>query len=181
MGIGAGWDLPPGSEPWTNFHWFQASTRGSILLVLLSQQPVWYTGHYVCGRMMPCIGEECEFCKSGIGAQIRYCFGVAEDATRRVGLIEFGQNNGQLLRDWAYRLGGLRGMSIEVEKHSRSAQSRTVVTFVDRPSPIWTDSAECPDVELALYLTWHKCGATMPRGMQERMEVRLRPGRTRTG
>jgi hypothetical protein len=171
-GVGSGWELPPGAEPWSDFHWFQSSTKGVLVLVLLSRSPVWYTGHFNGGRMAPCYNEGCEYCKAGIGSQVRYCFGVVDEVTRRPGLIELGKGNGELLRDWAYRSGGLRGLTVEISKHSRAQQSRTLVQYVDRPSPVWVETIDCPDVALALYLTWHKAGFKMPESFQREMMVR---------
>jgi len=167
--VGNGWDLPPGSEPWTNFHWFQPSVSGVLVLVVLSERPTWYTGHYYERRMCPCLGVGCRLCASGIGAQVRYCFAVAERSTRRVGLIELGRGNGLLVRDWAYSRGEMRGLMIEVSKHSRSPQSRTEVQRVHEDAPLWSVGILEPDPSLALYLTWHKAGLPMPQKFEEEM------------
>jgi len=169
MPVGEGWDLTPGAEPWSDFHWFQASTRGVLVLVVLSESAVWYTGHFVGGRMCPCIGHGCDFCAAAIGAQVRYCVSCAEVTSRRVGLIEFGRSNGLLLRDWTPRAGGLRGMTIEVSKHSKSVQSRTELAYVDRICEPWFLSLGVPDPCLALYLTWQKAGMAMPEVFAKRM------------
>jgi hypothetical protein len=177
--IGSGFDLPPGAEPWSDFHWFQASTKGIIVLVILSDQPVWYTGHYVGGRMAPCSGSGCDYCATGIGAQVRYCIAVAETATRRVGLIEFGRQNGLLLRDWMNRAGGLRGMVIEVSKHSKNVQSRTEIKYIDIPcEPFWR-GLEVPDCATALFLTWHKAGMRMPQELIEASRKKIQDQRDR--
>lgn len=167
MQIGKGFDLPPGAEPWTNFHWFQASTKGVQIFVVLSDEAVWYTGHYVSGRMAPCSGDGCDYCATGIGSQIRYCVSVADTSTRRVGLMEFGKSNGDLLRDWMNRNQGLRGMVIEVSKHSRNVQSRTDLTYIDIPCEPWWNGLEVPDPLIALYLTWHKAGFVMSQQLRD--------------
>jgi len=169
MGVGDGWELPPGSEPWSDFHWFQPSVRESMELVILSSEPIWYTGHYVGGRMCPCIGTGCEYCAAGIGAQVRYVFAVAETRSRRSGLIEFGRSNGYLIREWIGRSGQLRGMMLEVSKHGRSLQSRTEIAYVEHVCPPWYLGIPVPDVQLALFLTWHKAGMAMPAAWRDRM------------
>lgn len=179
MGVGVGWDLPPGSEPWTSFHWFQPSTRATLVLVILNDQPVWYTGHFVAGRMCPCTGAGCEYCDAGIGAQVRYAFAVAETTSRRAGLIEFGVSNGQLIHDWVHRRMTLRGMVIEVTKSSTHRQSRTNVAYADQAAPVWIDSITAPDPALALYLTWHRAGLKMPAAFQEMMSEFTRSRTTR--
>lgn len=177
--IGEGFDLPPGAEPWSDFHWFQASTRGDLVLVFLSDQPVWYTGHYVGGRMAPCAGSGCDYCATGIGSQVRYCMSVAEMSSKRVGLIEFGRSNGLLIQDWVHRRGGLRGMVIEVSKHSKNVQSRTVIRYVDLPCEPWYLGLEVPDASTALFLTWHKAGMRMPEELIESSRRKIQEKRER--
>jgi hypothetical protein len=120
-------------------------------------------------------------CAAGIGAQVRYCLAVAERSSRRVGLLELGRENGQLIRSWTSRNGGLRGMTIELTKHSRSVQSRTEVVYVDETCPPWYREVGVPDVLLALYLTWHKAGVKMPAAFAERMAASCSSRPTRTG
>ena len=127
--------------------------------------------------MCPCSGSGCELCSAGVGAQLRFVFAVAERSTRRVGLIEFGKGNGQLIRDWSERAGGLRGVCLEVEKHSRSNQSRTEVRYVEAPCEPWYLGLAVPDVQLALYLTWHKARMVMPAAFAERMSEGLQQAR----
>jgi len=170
--LGEGWDLPPGAEPWTDFHWFQASTRYTLRLVVLSDVPTWYTGHFVGGRMCPCSGPGCDYCAGAIGAQVRFCFGVVEPLSRRVGLIEFGRSNGMMIRDWANRSGSLKGVQIEVSKHSKSSQSRTEVKLIEETPPLWIASLQSPDPGISLYLTWHKAGMRMPAEFEARMAIR---------
>ena len=174
MPIGDGWDLPPGSEPWSDFHWFQASPRCELHVCILSENPVWYTGHYIGGRMVPCPGSLCEACAAAIGAQVRYCFAVAECVGRRAGLLELGRSNGLLVQDWSNRNGGLRGMVIHVSKHSKHPQSRTEIEYCEEVMPMWVERMEVPDPALALYLTWHKAGFPMPAQFAERMGFALR-------
>jgi hypothetical protein len=173
MSVGSGWDIPDGLKPWQNFHWFQPSPRSTIRLVILSEQPIWYAGHFVNNRMAPCCGQECDLCAAGTGVQIRYCFAVVEPLTRRVGLIEFGESNGRMIRDWGNRNGGIRGVQIEVFKHSKSAQSRTQINYIDEIPPLWIASCDIPDPALALYLTWSKANMPMPSEFALRMSAVL--------
>ena len=142
---------------------------------------MWYTGHFYGGRMVPCSGPGCEACGSAIGAQVRYCFAVAELESRRVGLIELGKSNGLLIRDWTARHGGLRGMVVRMSKQSKMAQSRTIVTYVEEAAPLWCVGVEAPDPALALYLTWHKAGFEMPAEFREQMSRLVREGQPRRG
>lgn len=167
MPIGEGWELPVESAPWSQFHWFRVSPRSALVVVLLSEEVVWYTGHFLEGRMNPCQGKGCELCKTGIGGQVRYVLPVAEVSTRRVGLLEVSRGIGQLVRSWIARHEGLRGMVLELSKHSLSKQSRTDVAYIDRPVPPWYLDLEVPDVRKALFLTWRKAGFEIPPGLSE--------------
>lgn len=129
--------------------------------------------------MAPCSGSGCDFCATGIGAQVRYTVACAETSTRRVGLIEFGRSNGLLLRDWMNRQGGLRGMVIEVSKHSKNVQSRTEIKYIDLPCEHWYLGMEVPDAATALFLTWHKAGMRMPQELVESSRKKLQEKRER--
>ncbi len=179
--VGDGWELPPGAEPWTDFHWFSCSARCDLHLVVLSEVPVWYTGHFLGGRMVPCVGSECDACAAAIGAQVRYCFAVAEMSSHRVGLIEMGRANGLQIEDWTHRNGGLRGMQLELFKHSKHPQSRTEIRYVESMMPAWAERLRAADPALALYLTWHKMGVPMPSQFAERMGFAVRSRRAAAG
>jgi hypothetical protein len=165
--IGEGWEVPSGEIPWSDHHWFRVSPRGALVVVCLSEGPLWYSGHFIAGRMAPCIGDDCPLCAEGVGGQVRYVFAAAEVSTRRVGLLEVGRSNGLLIRSWIGRNAGFKGMVLELTKHSQARGSRTDVQFVDREEPPWYLALECPNVKRALLMTWKKGGFTLPKGMQE--------------
>jgi len=155
---GSGWELPKGAQPWSSFHWFRVGARESLSLVLLSERPTWYLGHYVEGRMVPCGGIPCELCGEGLGSQARFVFAVCEVTTRRVGLVEVSQSVAELFRMWEAEHGGLRGMWVELYKHSHSVRSRTECRCVREDPGHWWRSLEVPDPGVALELTWRKAG-----------------------
>lgn len=167
MPIGEGWDVPGSEIPWSDHHWFRVSPRASLVVVCLSECPLWYSGHYVAGRMAPCVGEGCELCSEGVGGQVRYVFACAEISTKRVGLLEVGRQNGLLIRSWIPRRGEFRGMTIELMKHSHSRASRTEVLYIDTVESPWYLALEVPDVKRALLMTWKKGGFRLPKGMVE--------------
>ncbi len=166
MPIGSGWEVPAEDTPWSLFHWFRVSPRGDLVLVVLSEEVLWYAGHFLDGRMIPCLGRECEMCRQGIAGQVRYVFAAAEISTHRVGMMEVGRSVGDLIRDWVGRHGGLQGMVLEFSKHSHSKQSRTEVKYIDREESPWYRQAPVPDVKAALRLTWKKAGFALPAGME---------------
>lgn len=166
MPIGEGWDVPATGEPWSQFHWFRASPRGDLVVVVLSDQVLWYAGHFLESRMCPCLGADCEPCRQGIAGQVRYVFAVAEVATKRVGLMEVSRSVGELIRSWEARRDGMRGMVLSFSKHSHSKQSRTEVEYIDREEGPWYRSIAAPEVRKALRLTWTKAGFQLPEGLQ---------------
>ena len=165
MPIGEGWEVPESEIPWSDHHWFRVSPRTSLVVVCLSQGPLWYSGHYVAGRMAPCAGDSCEMCGEGLAGQVRYVFAAGEVSTKRVGLLEVGRSNGLLLRSWIPRRGSFRGMVIELMKHSHSKASRTELLYIDDPAPPWIAALDVPDVKRALLMTWKKGGFTLPPGL----------------
>lgn len=167
MPIGEGWEVPSSEIPWSDHHWFRVSPRGALLVVCLSQAPLWYSGHFVAGRMAPCTGAECAMCAEGVGGQVRYVFGAAEVHTKRVGLLEISRSNGLLVQSWMARHGGFEGMVLELTKHSHSKSSRTEIVYIDDPAPAWFRGLEVPNVRRALLMTWKKAGFVLPRGMVE--------------
>lgn len=127
---------------------------------------MWYSGHFVSGRMAPCPGESCELCAEGIPGQVRYVFACAEVSTKRAGLLEVGRSNGLLIRSWIPRNGGFKGMVLELSKHSHSRGSRTEVLYIDKEEPPWYLALDVPDVKRALLMTWKKGGFVLPEGMK---------------
>lgn len=165
---GDGWDLPQGVKAWSNFHWFKVSPRKPLDVVVLSERPTWYVGHFVDGRMMPCQAPRCAMCEDGVGQQVRYVLGVVEVDTRRTGLLEVSESLGLLIRDWVPRSEGLRGMHLVFTKHSPSVKSRSEVELRDTYEQAWHRSLECPDPEVALELTWKKMKIPAPEKMFSR-------------
>lgn len=171
MTITRGWEIPSEDQVYSDFHWFHVPARGSLVLVVVGESVVTYVGHYVDGRMWPCVGDGCELCGRGLGRQARFVFPVAEPLSRRVGLLELGRGNGLQLRDWAGRNGGLKGLSFEVGKEGTSRQSRTVIHYIDQPQPISTVELPVPDPFKALYFTWRRAHLPIPPAMSDALSA----------
>lgn len=165
MPVGEGWEVPEDKLPWSSHHWFRVSPRRSLVVVCLGEGPLWYTGHFVGGRMAPCLGEGCELCAEDVGGQVRYVFPCAEVTGHRSGLLEVGRENGLMIRSWIPKRGEFRGMVLEFSKHSKSVTSRTDVQYIEREEPPWYLALEVPNVKRALAVTWKKAGFRMPDGM----------------
>jgi hypothetical protein len=162
MSVGEGWDPPPSEAGWSDWTWFKVRGGRILVVVILSEAPVWYRAHFYQQRMRPCVGEGCEMCHGRIGDQLRYAFAVAEVSGRRVGLLEVGRSVALQVRDFLPRNEGFRGMVLEFGKYTTAKQSRMEVTYVERPEGPWWRELEVPDVAAALRSTWEKAGFVMP-------------------
>lgn len=166
MAVGEGWDVRPEDRPWSDFHWWKVPAKGILVLALLGERPLYYVGHYVDGRMWPCVGSACGMCEKGIGSQVRYVMAAVDLSTRRVGILEVGRSNGLQIRDWVGSRGEMCGLTLELEKHSHSRTSRTEVRWVQKEAPPWVHIVEVPDIRRALILTWDKANMPLPPGMR---------------
>ena len=166
MAVGEGWDVAPEDRPWSDFHWWKVPAKGVLVLALVGEKPLYYVGHYVDGRMWPCLGPDCGMCKNSVGSQIRYVMGAVDISTRRVGILEVGRSNGMLIRDWVGARGAMTGQVIELEKHSHSRVSRTEIRRVEKEVGPWIHQIQLPDLRRALILTWDKANMPIPPGMQ---------------
>jgi hypothetical protein len=154
--VGTGFGLPEGSDGWTDWTWFHAKASVAQRFTILCSAPANYSGHYRKGRMVPCVGDACPLCAAGIGAQARYVVSVVDWETRRVGLFEMGRGHAVCLQDWAESNGGLRGLTVEVQRVSQSKQSRMDVRLVTDPVPLYFQHLQGPDVARAVRSTWER-------------------------
>lgn len=162
MPQGEGWDVPQDVKGDLEFRWWRVAGNRVLVLLCLSDSPVWYRGHFFKGRMVPCAGAGCRLCADGVGAQLRYVVAAAEVATHRSGLLEVGHTVALELRDLAVHHGGMRGMVLEISKHSFSRQSRMEVRPIDREEEPWWREIDYPDPKAALYFGWQKAGFDCP-------------------
>jgi len=167
-----GWDPPEGVAGWSDFHWWKVPAGRVLQLIILSDVPLGYSGHFLKGRMQPCQGEDCQACHEGTGAQLRYLFAAVEPTTRRVGIWDTSRAVAQELRDRMIARGGLRGMWLVLSHHSHSKQSRTEIEGVESALPGWFADMESPDVTRALVETWRKAGYPIPAGYDLKPERR---------
>lgn len=166
MPYGEGWDMPVQFEGWSDFHWWKVPANRILILVCLSEGPVWYSGHFLKGRMEPCYGDGCKACREGVGAQARYIFVCVEPLSRKVGLLEVSRSVALELREMAEGRGQLRGLTFEIGKHTRHKQSRMEVVGVPDAPGLNAGAFEVPDVKKALILTWEKAGFEVPKQYQ---------------
>jgi hypothetical protein len=173
--VGEGFDVPEGICPASDWTWFKVRPGHVLWLTIVSSSPKWYRGHFVGKRMVPCLGECCELCSQGVGAQVRYVFGCMENLTLRRGLIELGRQPALLIRDRSTAGGGLRGLVVALTRYSNSKLSRIELEFPERepPSEVW-DLPE-PDLLRALVATWQSAKCPIPGDVMKLFTQRV-PG-----
>lgn len=154
--IQSGFGLPEGNDGWSDWTWFHARASAPQRFTVLCEEPVNYSGHFRKGRMVPCLGESCPLCSTGLGSQARYVVSVVEWESRRVGLFEVGRGHALSMQEWASSAGSLRGVSIEVQRVSHSKQSRMDVRLVTDESPLYFRHLKGPDLEKALASTFKR-------------------------
>lgn len=162
--LGEGWEPPAEAAGSEDFRWFHISGTKPLIAVVTCTMPLWYTGHYHRGRMCPCTGEHCEMCEIGVGSQVRFVFSLADCSQRAHGLLETGRTVAQEVRDLAARIGGLRGLMLEISKHSLSRKSRMEVINVPGDPGTWFEKLPPIDIEQALRATWSKAEMKVPDG-----------------
>jgi len=135
--------------------------------VILSEMPLWYTGHFVQGRMRPCYGDDCAECRKGTGGQVRYVLACAEVSTRRVGILEVGRAVGLQIRDHCQASGTARGLWFEIGKESNAKQSRMTLQLISESPGIWYLEMPVPDLKKALAATWDKAKIPLPQGFSK--------------
>jgi len=154
--VGDGFGLPEGNDGWTDWTWFHARAAAPSRFTILCPAPVNYAGHFAKGRMVPCAGEDCALCARGMGTQARYVFSVVEWSSRRVGLLELGRGHALQIQDWIPAAGGLRGLTIELQRSAHSKQSRVDMCLVSDATPLFFQHLQGPDLVRAVRSTWQR-------------------------
>ena len=154
MKLSIGFDLPEGmarEETWT---WFHPNGQEALGLLIISEAPVAYTGHYARGRMRPCVGECCPLCEKNIGKQARYVFSAVRIRDGKVGILELGRPAALVVRDLAQARGRIKGLAIELFRTSESKHSRIEVKAFEGIVPKPFLNFQPLDVSRVLEVTW---------------------------
>lgn len=122
--VTADWGDIDGSKGEGGTGFVHVPARGSLEIILLCDVPVSYKGHYVGGRMHPCLRQGCSACARSVGAQHRWVFSVY-DCTRSVcALLELGVVPAGIMREFSLAYGGLRGLRVKLSKVGGTIRGR---------------------------------------------------------
>jgi hypothetical protein len=157
--VGEGWDVPLDVKERVQFHWFHVVPGSELLLVVLSNVPIWYVGHFRAGRMELCDHEKCQSCAAGVGRQVRYVMCCVEMTTHRLGVLEISESVANLVRAWSVPNNGSRGLILELSKATRAKHSRMEIGLLKEHPPAWAMALEPLDLHEVLEKTWEKMSA----------------------
>jgi hypothetical protein len=160
--IGAGWSIPKSVREGSEFHWFHPPASGTLMLAVLSVEPMWYLGHYDRGRMRPCKGDDCEMCLMLKGRQVRFVFCCVDLETRRKGFLEVGSTQGDQLCAEARKRGLLRGILIGLSREARRKNAPLVMDVIRETTPAWVQSEPPLDTHSAMIQTWARAEVANP-------------------
>jgi hypothetical protein len=138
---------------WT---WLHVGPNGAHPVVILSDRPSTYAGHWWNRSMTPCPRTNaCALCNAGIAAQLRVVLGVFDLRLRGPALLELGQAPAAKLRQLADDAGHLRGLVVALQREASRERGRILVTLPDRDHPAPPDPLpDAPDLRKALVATW---------------------------
>ena len=154
MKLSIGFDLPEGmarEETWT---WFHPNRQEPLGLLIISEAPVNYSGHYARGRMRPCSGDGCAYCEKNVGKQARYVFCAVRIRDGKVGILELGRPAALVVRDLSQARGRIKGLAIELFRASESKHSRIDIRGFQGIVPKPFLNFQPLDVFRVLEVTW---------------------------
>lgn len=168
--VGRGWEIPPEADSIGDFRWFKVRPQRALTLVVLSEEPYFYRGHFVNGRMIPCAGDLCLNCSNGVGAQIRWVFAGFDPYTGQMGIIELGRSVGFELRARSEKAGKFRGLVLKLWRHGKSEKSRVEMDVLDMDVSKTIVGMRAPDIAKALKLTWNR-GSSVTEEVERELDI----------
>ncbi len=150
-----------GEQSWA---WIHVPARSSVEVIILSEAPVRYRGHWVDGRMRPCCGAACPYCERRMGGQVRYAFACYDLAARASALLEIGAGAAGVIREASEREGRLRGLAFRLRKQDGRDRGRIII----EPVAVAVRVADLPrgeDPSAHLLRGWGYRPGDMPLGL----------------
>lgn len=128
--------------------------RAQLEIIVLSEKPASYKGHFNAGRMVPCSRGTCALCARGIGLQQRTVFAVYDCQRSMSGMLELGPSPTGMVRDYATNSGGLRGLRLRIQRAGGTIKGRIEVELSGLSLVPSADLPEPCDVSAALRKMW---------------------------
>ena len=115
------------AAPSSTYCWFHIPIVGGLDVVILSEVPTRYTGHFVGRQMRPCSNRGCHWCEVGLGKQLRWVLSVVDMVSGVRGCIEVGAAAAEAIRVTTAELGELRGARIRLSRATTARNSEVLV------------------------------------------------------
>ena len=125
--IREGWGESGGSDDDYRSPFFHVARTAESRVVLLSDVPVRYWGHWTRTGLRPCGERRCEQCDEGVGRQLRFVFDVFVWDQARVAVWEVSSQVAARIRELVGEASTCRGEGVLVWKSTEAKQSRTHV------------------------------------------------------
>jgi len=115
------------AAPSSSYCWFHIPAVGALDVVILSEVPTRYTGHFVGRTMRPCQNRGCHWCEVGLGKQLRWVLSVVDMVSGVRGCIEVGAAAAEAIRATTAELGELRGCRVRLSRATTAKNSEVLV------------------------------------------------------
>lgn len=145
------------------FSWLHVPPGVGVSVVVLSESPLRYQGHWGGHAVIPCrrttFQEECVYCRHQVGLQNRFVLCVVAPLLQTVNLFECGESTARQIKAILDREAGkkLRGLSLHFRREGGrprgailAAEAKMEYGMAEMPPPV--------DIEAALLATWERQG-----------------------
>jgi len=114
-----------------SWHWLHPRPGEVVDWLVVSSEPLWFTGHFQAGRMMVCNTNLCSMCALGVGKQRRWVLVGIDRKSKEVQAWEFGDSVAEKVRAWAEKYGSCIGLNLEIRRAGDSVHSKLLVECME--------------------------------------------------
>lgn len=136
--------------------WLQVPSRGGLTVVLQTELPFRYVGHWMRGKYEPCSGaNNCDWCTVGIGKKPRYVYAMFNRDRRRSMLFETGPETAGQIREAVVKYGFTTGLTMKLSKAGGRDNGAIIVEPMHGLTRL-QDLPQAQDAERTLTKQWSK-------------------------
>jgi len=136
------------------FQWLHIRSGERVGIIFSDQQPLWYYGHWMKGRMWPCDGPDCELCPMGVGKQRRWVFAIGVPTTMKTYLWEVSETIAGEIRGIMERFDSMLNVRVIVRREEGSNRGRLILSDPVYDPAQRASSMKFPDIGIGVQLTW---------------------------
>lgn len=140
----------------SKYGFIHVPARTSIRVVMLCREAVRYRAHWINSqkRFVPHLTTGCLCTQKELGHTVRWCYGVYEEDSRRIGLLELGAAQAEIITEAAERYESLRGLTFVLRKPDQTLRGRIECSLLGGGKIPENDLPLCPDVKKMLTGLW---------------------------